>query len=55
MQAGVMRAAGRTEAEVSAFVALQKPAILAAQGFIGTVVTGLVASLLIAIFLRRKA
>jgi len=35
-------------------VALQTPLINAFQGFIGTVLTGLVASLLIAIFLRKK-
>ena len=54
MQVGALQKAGRSEAEISAFAALQTPLIQAAQGFIGTVITGLVSSLLIAIFLRKK-
>jgi hypothetical protein len=54
MQVGNLKAAGRSESEISAFVALQTPLINAIQGFIGTVLTGLLASLLMAIFLRRK-
>jgi hypothetical protein len=55
MQAQLLRDAGRTEAEVSAALALQTPLIQAGQGLIGTVVTGVLATLVIAIFLRRKA
>lgn len=55
MQAQLLRDAGRTEAEISAALALQTPMIQAVQGLIGTVVTGILASLVIAVFLRRKA
>jgi len=55
MQAQLLRDAGRTEAEVSAALALQTPLIQAVQGLIGTVVTGVLASLVIATFLRKKA
>ena len=54
MQAQLLRDAGRTEAEVSAALALQTPLIQAVLGLIGTVVTGVLASLVIAAFLRRK-
>ena len=55
MQAQLLRDAGHTEAEVSAALALQTPLIQAVQGLIGTVVTGVLASIVIAAFLRRKA
>jgi hypothetical protein len=54
MQVSVLREAGRPEPDISAFVALQKPVIMAAQGLVGTVITGVAATALIAIFLRSK-
>jgi hypothetical protein len=54
MQVGTLKQAGRSEAEIAAFASLQTPLIHAVQGLLGTVVTGLLASLVIGIFLRRK-
>ena len=55
MRGQALRDAGATEQEIAAALALQRPAIQAFQGFLGTVVTGVLATLVIAIFLRRKA
>jgi hypothetical protein len=54
VQARILREAGRSEAEISAALSLQTPLIQALQGLIGTAVTGLLASLIIAIFVRKK-
>lgn len=58
LQAAMMRQAGKNEAEVTAALgktaAMQTPAAQAVAGFIGTVVTGLIASLVIALFARGK-
>ncbi len=54
VQSQVLKQAGRTDAEISAALSLQTPMIQAVQGLIGTVLTGLLASLIIAIFLRKK-
>ena len=53
--ADAMRSAGQPEAQIEAELALQTPLIQAIWGFIGTVVTGFLASLVIAAFLRRKS
>jgi hypothetical protein len=54
----MMRSQGMSEADISARVeaeaAIQTPFMQAFFGFLGTVVTGLVASLVIAIFFRKK-
>lgn len=55
MQSQALKAAGRSEAEISTALALQTPMVQALQGFIGTVVTGFLASAVIAIFVRKKA
>jgi hypothetical protein len=54
MQTAALRTAGRTEAEIAVAMALQTPLIQACQGFLGTIVTGFLASAVIAIFVRRK-
>jgi len=54
VQTQVLKDAGRSEAEISVALNLQTPLIQALQGLIGTVVTGLLASLIIAIFMRKK-
>jgi len=58
MQAEMMRTAGRTEAEISTAMdmarTMQTPLINAISGAIGTLATGLVASLVIAAFCRQK-
>jgi len=50
----MLKQAGRSEAEISAALSLQTPMIQAIMGLIGTVVTGILASLVIAIFVRKK-
>lgn len=54
----VMRSQGKPEAEINAYLAqlapTQTPFMQALFGFIGTVGTGLVASLIIAAFCRKK-
>jgi hypothetical protein len=54
MQTAALKAAGRTEAEIGIAIALQTPLIQAFQGALGTIVTGFLASAVIAIFLRKK-
>jgi len=58
LQADMLRAAGKTEAEIETAAemakAMQTPLINALSGAVGTVATGLVASLVIALFCRRK-
>jgi hypothetical protein len=54
VQSGILREAGRTEAEISASLRLQTPLIQAFMGLAGTVVTGILASLVIAAFARKK-
>jgi len=58
MQEEMLRAAGRTEAEITAAIELgakmQTPFMNALMGAVGTIVTGLLASLIIAIFHRKK-
>jgi hypothetical protein len=55
VQAQILKDAGRTEAEISAALSLQTPLIQALMGAVGTLVTGILASLVIAIFLRKKS
>jgi hypothetical protein len=54
----VMKSQGKSEAEINAYLTqlapTQTPFMQALFGFIGTVGTGLVASLLIAVFYRKK-
>jgi len=49
---------GKTEEEINALLSAsqwsQTPIVTALSGFLGTLVTGLIASLIIAIFLRKK-
>lgn len=58
MQAEMLRAAGKTDAEIATAIdmakALQTPLVNALSGAIGTVATGLVSSLVIAAFCRQK-
>lgn len=54
VQTQMLKQAGRSEAEISAALSLQTPMIQAILGLIGTVVTGILASLIIAIFMRKK-
>jgi hypothetical protein len=58
IQTEMMRSAGRTQTEIDAALALgapmQTPVINALMGAVGTIVTGLLASLIIAIFHRKK-
>ncbi len=54
VQTQMLRQSGRTEIEIAAAMRLQTPLIQALQGFIGTVLTGLLASLGLAVFLRKK-
>ena len=58
IQTEMLKNAGKTEAEISATIAMtatmQTPVINAVMGAVGTVVTGLLASLIIAIFHRKK-
>jgi hypothetical protein len=54
MQTAALKAAGRTEAEIGIALALQTPLIQAFQGAFGTIVTGFLASAVIAIFVRKK-
>ena len=58
IQAEMLRGSGRTEAEVKAAIDLaapmQTPVMNAVMGAVGTVVTGILASLIIAIFHRKK-
>ena len=58
LQVEMLRAAGKTQAEIDAALALgapmQTPVVNALMGAVGTVVTGLLASLVIAIFQRKK-
>ncbi len=49
-----LKNAGRSEVEISQRLALQTPLIQALMGFAGTVLTGVLASLVIAVFARRK-
>jgi hypothetical protein len=55
MQTQALQNAGQTKEQVEAALALQTPVIQAAMGFMGTVITGFLASLVIAIFVRKKA
>ncbi len=55
MQEDALRRAGQPEAQIQAALAFQTPLFQAAMGFIGTVVTGFLASLAIAAFLRKKS
>lgn len=54
MQTDALRRAGQPEAQIEAALALQTPLFQATMGLIGTVVTGFLASLVIAAFLRKK-
>ena len=54
MQTTILKTAGQTEAEIGIAMALQTPVIQAFQGALGTVVTGFLASAVIAIFMRKK-
>jgi hypothetical protein len=54
LQTQELQNAGRSREQIEAMLALQTPLIQAAQGFLGTVVTGFLASLILALFLRRK-
>ena len=54
MQTAALKAAGRTEAEIGIAMTLQTPLFQACQGFLGTIVTGFLASAVIAIFVRKK-
>ena len=58
VQTEMLRSSGKTEAEVAAIIemtaTMQTPVINALMGAVGTVVTGLLASLIIAIFHRKK-
>lgn len=54
MQTTALKAAGQTEAQIGIAMALQTPLIQACQGAAGTIVTGILASAVIAIFLRKK-
>ena len=58
LQVEMLRGAGKTQAEIDAALALgapmQTPVVNALMGAVGTVVTGLLASLVIAIFQRKK-
>ena len=54
LQADSLKQAGQSEAQIAAAVSLQTPLYQAAMGFVGTVVTGILATLLIGAFARRK-
>lgn len=58
MQAGMLRAAGKSETEIAAALAAsaraQRPVVQAVSGFAGTLVTGAVASLVIGAFCRSR-
>jgi len=58
VQTEVMRNSGRTQAEIDAALALgapmQTPVVNALMGAVGTVITGALASLIIAVFHRKK-
>ena len=58
IQTEMLRSVGKSEAaiaaEVQASAAVQTPLMQALFGFLGTVVTGLLASLVIGIFFRKK-
>jgi len=58
MQAGMLRAAGRSEADIAAelqaMAGAQTPFIQAFRGLVGTAGTGLVVSMVIAIFFRAR-
>ena len=57
-QVEMLRAAGKTEAEISDLVtasaSTQTPFMQALMGFLGTIVTGFVVSLILGIFIKRK-
>lgn len=58
IQTEMLRTAGKSDAEIVAEIQVsspvQTPLMQAIFGFIGTVVTGLLASLVIGIFFRKK-
>lgn len=54
MQTAQLKAAGQTDAVIAAAMTLQTPLFQAFQGFLGTIVTGFLASAVIAIFVRKK-
>lgn len=58
MHTELLRAAGKSEAEIAAelqaVAAMQTPFMQAFMGFVGTVVTGFVASLIIAVVVRSR-
>jgi hypothetical protein len=58
LQTEMLRSSGRTEAEISAALEMgammQTPLVNALMGVLGTVVTGFLASLVIAAFARKK-
>ena len=54
MQEHVLQQAGQSAEQMEAVLALQTPLIQAAQGLLGTVVTGFLATLILAAFLRKK-
>lgn len=58
IQTEMLRAQGKSEGEIATMMAMtapmQTPVMNALTGFAGTVVTGLVASLIIAAFIRKK-
>lgn len=54
VQTQILKEAGQTEAEISASLRLQTPLIQAILGLVGTMVTGILASLIIAAFARRS-
>ena len=58
LQTAMLRDAGKSEAEITAAVEMaaktQTPVMSAVMGAVGTIVTGILASLIIAIFHRKK-
>lgn len=58
MQSEILRSEGKSEAEIAMHVALaaktQTPLLQALSGMLGTIVTGFLASLIIAFFVRSK-
>jgi hypothetical protein len=58
IHAGMLKSSGRSEAEIAAELEaearMSTPFVSAISGFIGTVVTGFLASMVIAVFARKK-
>jgi hypothetical protein len=59
MMTGMYKVQGKSDQEIASLISAaewsETPIMTALSGFLGTMVTGLVASLIIAIFLRKKA